>query len=277
MKNLILIICFTAISSSVFSQWQSNFGIGTLDPQMKLHIKDSTGQHYFGFQPAYDGPYINLIGEVAGETPMIALGLAQKDYIYNESILCYKDWAYLYGNIFNKGIAIIPDLVRAPDGLYIDKYGSIGIGVENPEAKLQVANGDIYISDIEKGIIMKSPDGKCWRGVLDNSGQLNFTTIDCPDESKLTSSSQFITSRSSESVVIYPNPILGKITVKIGDAQFENGLYEINNLNGQLVKKGNLKSNVETIETPELTKGFYILNIYDKTGETVISKKFIKE
>ena len=36
-------------------------------------------------------------------------------------------------------------------------------------------NGDVYIEDIDKGIIMKSPDGRCWRGQLDNNGTLNFT------------------------------------------------------------------------------------------------------
>jgi len=56
---------------------------------------------------------------------------------------------------------------------------NVGIGTSTPSAALQVSNGDIYIEDITKGIIMKSPDGQCWRGKLDNSGNLVFSKIDC--------------------------------------------------------------------------------------------------
>ena len=64
--------------------------------------------------------------------------------------------------------------------LEIDEKGYVGLGTEDPKAKLEVTDGDIYISDIDKGIIMKSPDGNCWRGVLDNSGSLSFSGVVCP-------------------------------------------------------------------------------------------------
>jgi len=62
----------------------------------------------------------------------------------------------------------------------IDTIGNIGIATLAPKAKLQVSEGDIYIEDIGKGVIMKSPNGQCWRYVPDNSGQLVGTTIVCP-------------------------------------------------------------------------------------------------
>jgi len=40
----------------------------------------------------------------------------------------------------------------------IDERGYIGIGTENPRAKLEITDGDIYLSDISQGVIMKSPD-----------------------------------------------------------------------------------------------------------------------
>ncbi len=56
----------------------------------------------------------------------------------------------------------------------------LGIGTNQPTAKLQVADGDIYIEDINQGVIMKSPNGQCWRLTIDNNGQLVPTAINCP-------------------------------------------------------------------------------------------------
>jgi hypothetical protein len=62
----------------------------------------------------------------------------------------------------------------------IDGFGNVGIGTQAPAAKLEIVDGDIYINDIDRGIIMKSPDGQCWRGTLDNSGTLQFNAVACP-------------------------------------------------------------------------------------------------
>lgn len=253
---------------------QGKIGIGTNDPKIKLHIKDSTSQLYFGYQPGYDGPYINLLGEVAGQTSMFGLGLAQKDYNYKGNILCYKDWAYLYGNIYNKGIAIIPDLNQTPAGVFIDVNGSVGVGVDNPHAKLEVADGDIYISDIDKGIIMKSPDGNCWRGVLDNSGQLNFTIIDCPNELALEIAVQ---TKSSETILVFPNPSENNLTIDLRDNQIENIIYEINSINGRLIGNGKLMSRIQTLDISKFDSGIYLLNIYGENGIKLITEKIIKE
>lgn len=261
------------ISDDVY-QKDGRLGLGTSDPQIKFHIKDSTGQHYFGYQPAYDGPYINMVGNIAGQTPMFGLGLALKDYNYYGDTLCYKDWAYLYGNNYNKGIAIIPDLVQAPDGLYVDKYGSVGVGIETPKAKFQVSNGDIYISDIEKGIIMKSPDGNCWRGILDNSGQLNFTSIDCP-MAYVVNSQQKI--ESSENILVFPNPTDNIIKIDIGEIIIKNPRYSIFNLSGKLIGGGKIRSNISTIDISKYESGVYLLKINDKKGNNLISKKIVKK
>lgn len=54
--------------------------------------------------------------------------------------------------------------VTRSERMRIDENGNIGIATPEPKARLEVADGDVYISDIGKGIIMKSPDGNCWRG-----------------------------------------------------------------------------------------------------------------
>lgn len=58
--------------------------------------------------------------------------------------------------------------------------GNLGIGSTNPVSRLQVADGDIYIEDIDNGVIMKSPDGNCWRMTIKNDGSIQTTSIPCP-------------------------------------------------------------------------------------------------
>lgn len=63
--------------------------------------------------------------------------------------------------------------------LRISHDGLIGIGTTQPTSKLQVNDGDIYIEDIDRGIIMKSPNGKCWRVTVGDSGEFVSAEIDC--------------------------------------------------------------------------------------------------
>ena len=64
---------------------------------------------------------------------------------------------------------------------------NIGIGMSNvasaeqPRSKLHVFNGDVNIDRIGSGIIMKSPNGQCWRVTIDNTGNLVRTAITCPN------------------------------------------------------------------------------------------------
>ncbi|MFZ4542599.1 MAG: hypothetical protein ACOYOA_01010 [Saprospiraceae bacterium] len=64
--------------------------------------------------------------------------------------------------------------------MLINNQGNVGIGTTNPSAKLHITNGDVYIDDAAKGVIMKSPNGACWRMTVNDSGQPVFTAIACP-------------------------------------------------------------------------------------------------
>lgn len=62
----------------------------------------------------------------------------------------------------------------------------VGIGSYNykpplPKSRLHVFNGDINIDQIGSGLILKSPNGACWRVTIDNSGNLVRTAITCPN------------------------------------------------------------------------------------------------
>ena len=56
----------------------------------------------------------------------------------------------------------------------------MGIGTSVPKAKVEIEDGDIFISSINKGVIMTSPDGQCWRGTINNEGVLQFSPVTCP-------------------------------------------------------------------------------------------------
>lgn len=65
--------------------------------------------------------------------------------------------------------------------LFIQGDGSIGIGTSQPKSKLQVTDGDVYIENVNSGVIMKSPNGECWRLTINNSGQSETNAISCPN------------------------------------------------------------------------------------------------
>ena len=73
-----------------------------------------------------------------------------------------------------------PNETLREERLRIDEYGNIGIGTLSPKSKLQITNGDIFIEDINSGVIMRSPDGKCWRMTVNNLGLGEFSLITCP-------------------------------------------------------------------------------------------------
>lgn len=68
--------------------------------------------------------------------------------------------------------------------LMADVSGNVAIGSAYtnpmPKSRLHVHDGDVYIDQIGKGVIMKSPNGNCWKLTIDNNGNLVTTSITCP-------------------------------------------------------------------------------------------------
>ena len=61
----------------------------------------------------------------------------------------------------------------------------IGIGHTNgypqpAKSTLHVFSGDVNVEQIGSGIIMKSPNGQCWRVTVSNTGTFVSTSITCP-------------------------------------------------------------------------------------------------
>jgi hypothetical protein len=150
--------------------------------------------------------------------------------------------------------------------------GEFGIGTSEPNSRLEVADGDIYISDIDRGIIMRSPDGQCWRGTLDNNGGLRFTAIDCPE---LITTVQPI--KPSDDLLIYPNPTDGKIIIGVKNNNLKNLSINIFDLEGKMLSNSKIASNFETIDISQYNSGTYILTVNDKNGAILSSQKIIKK
>ena len=56
----------------------------------------------------------------------------------------------------------------------------LGVGTTQPKAAVHVSNGDVYIQDINKGIIMTDANGQCWRFTPNTNGELVGTPVACP-------------------------------------------------------------------------------------------------
>lgn len=73
--------------------------------------------------------------------------------------------------------------------IWFDYTADLKFGVDNTErarirtgtGNLDVTTGDIYIKDATKGVIMKSPNGSCFRMTVSDAGAPVFTSVTCPD------------------------------------------------------------------------------------------------
>ena len=130
--------------------------------------------------------------------------------------------------------------------------------------------GDVYIEDIDKGIIMKSPDGKCWRGTLNNNGSLQFILLEaCPGT---TTSLPEKTGQKTQQIKLYPNPASDFINVT---AENPEGLKAtIIDENGRaLVSKPFTQATIR-FYTGDLPIGNYLIKVTGKGMQ--VSKKFVK-
>ncbi|MBK9378839.1 MAG: hypothetical protein IPM86_11665 [Saprospiraceae bacterium] len=113
------------------------------------------------------------------------------DALYSQSsgrILRLERTSFLYPNTgYDIGINELGNMFISNGGtnnqtppLSITAAGKIGIGTKDAAATLQVHDGDVYIDNNINGVIMKSPNGLCWRMTVGDTGQPVFTSITCP-------------------------------------------------------------------------------------------------
>jgi hypothetical protein len=172
-------------------------GIGTENPQQKLTIQgdDNVGS---------DVDYLFLNNTSLGHRSGVLMALSAGDHSSQTTIGHHSETYDFdgtkytdFGQVHSSGSGLI---LRASSNEGIIKFmtghneinsstermrlttdGKLGIGTETPESRLQVADGDVYIQDINNGVIMKSPDGNCWRMTINNDGSVKTTSITCPN------------------------------------------------------------------------------------------------
>jgi hypothetical protein len=204
-------------------------GIGNVtDPQTKLHLRSDTDE------PA------SLFLEPSNWTTELNAEL-------------------FLGNL-SHGISAEKDigLVFKTEKFYLFNQGNIGIGTEQPAAKVHIKSGDIYIEDIDRGIIMKSPDGTCWRGTLNDQGQLIFQALSqCPQDAAISIKES---TPNKLTISIHPNPAKNIIQLEIPDLGSKSIVFKLVDENGKVLKSINITGIKTTVNIADLAPGLYFGN-----------------
>ncbi len=152
---------------------------------------------------------------------------------------------------------------------FIFSGNNSGFGINEPKAKVHI-NGDLLFEQNMNGIIMKSEDGNCWKGIISNNGVLQFAQIDCET---LTSIQNNKEQKHSE-VFIYPNPTKGEITIEYTGNR-KNLRVEFQTINGLLVATHKIKNGENKIELKNIPGQMIIASVYTKKGELISTNKVV--
>ncbi len=167
-RHSFLTFVFTALPFCAFAQ---NVGIGTNDPQEKLHIINGNlliSPNTSGFGFTHFNPLLKLRGRqpASGDVQGTSFGL---DFELNSDLI---------GSIrsVNGGALGVSPYIRisrstptAAD-LTVSSTGNVGIGTSSPSAKLQVLNGNFRINHTADNALIELQRGGEDRGIIQLSG-----------------------------------------------------------------------------------------------------------
>ncbi|MEK9154695.1 MAG: hypothetical protein AAB596_01325 [Patescibacteria group bacterium] len=120
-------------------------------------------------------PYNWNIGQTGSPWKKIIVdngGSASPSYTFDDN---------LGTGLFSPGTNVLGFVTNSNERMTINANGNIGIGIDNPTAKLHISGGDAAITTQGNGLVLKATDGaNCYRLRVDNTGALSTTLITCP-------------------------------------------------------------------------------------------------
>jgi len=243
-----------------------NVGIGTSDPTSVLHVHNN------------EEPVIKLSNDHAN----LILALANTPWQYAPTSqagdVVFKTHydGNRHGMIFNMNDEFNDgnSYIKFNDNhnhhsLTILNNGNIGFGTAEPKVRVHIEDGDIYLHDIQSGIIMRSPSGQCWRGKLNDQGMLAFEQTTCPDGA----TSQPETMAPAKQLKVYPNPASGFVEVHTGAISGKLAL-SLMDASGKQLREQQAQAGKNILKLEGLPAGAYIL-VLKKDGELVESTKVL--
>ncbi len=177
---------------------KGNVGIGTENPLQKLTIEGTNpmleGRNYLFLNNKSTSNRSDVYMSLSAGDQQNITYLTHHSETYDLDNFSYADFGQLEsrGGGLNlaatntKGVLRFYTSHNLSNNLPLERMriasnGNVGIGATDPVSRLQVADGDVYIEDINNGVIMKSPDGNCWRMTVNNDGTFKSTSIPCPN------------------------------------------------------------------------------------------------
>jgi len=131
--------------------------------------------------------------------------------------------------------------------------------------------GDIFIEDIQSGIIMRSPNGQCWRGRVNDQGLLAFEQTECPTAATALPEH----GRENHLMRVFPNPASKQLEVV---AESLNGSYTLRLISatGQLMLEKQSGKTHTQLNIQNLSSGTYLL-VLEQDGKMKDSVKVLVE
>ena len=159
-----------------------NVGINEEHPKADLHVRrdvqigSSNGIFFNGH------PTLNLFGDNIPENYVLRMEQGAegsgKGLFLGSPGSTSSSRMFLENNIFSIGRANNQANTKM---LNFHTNGNIGINEPFPKSKLHIKEGDIYLEDINSGIIVRSSNGTCWRLEVLNTGVLEPVAVPCPN------------------------------------------------------------------------------------------------
>ena len=290
MKKYLITAILITLSIVTFGQWQidgdniyynnGNVGIGTDNVNHKFEVFDNNSHIFFNdawgptwqsFRAAFG---IGYLGD--GHAGLFIDG-ADGDFYGMDycSLIQFNDLSLGLSNMSDSQIdfGVGGDYFSpAHIKMSILHTGNVGIGTNVPHAKLQIADGDIYISDINKGIIMKSPNGQCWKGTISNSGILQFYEITCPELTvSINPNSEIL-----DNIKIYPNPTKNQVEIIIEHQENVTYQLQIMDIKGNIIKSLKINQIQTKVNINDFQSGIYLFKLFDLNSNKTITKRIIK-